>query len=106
MNRDNCFPLTWAWLMDQKDEVRTWTDWALRAILFSMFGLAVSYLKTMSQDIGQMSLAVVELKSENRRLADRLDLEAKGAQARIEQIARRVDRLEGVTFFRKQPASR
>jgi len=75
--------------MEKKDELRMWLDWALRGIIVSMLGFAVSYLSSISQDIGKITIAIVELRSENKSLSDRMDY-----------LGKRVERLENTTFSR------
>lgn len=76
-------------LMEKKDELRLWLDWALRGIIVAMLGFAVSYLSSISQDIGKITIAIVELRSENKSLSDRMDY-----------LGKRVDRLENTRFFK------
>lgn len=89
-------------LMERRDELRAWLDWALRGILVAILGFSISYWKSIATDISSMSTAIIEMKSENRRLADRLEAQARETQIRIEQLGNRVDRLENQSFTHRR----
>lgn len=76
-------------LMERKEEIRDWVDWALKGIFAVLGGAAVAYLSTISTDIRQMSGAIIRVEGENKRLSDRIDI-----------LTQRLDRVENKVLFK------
>jgi hypothetical protein len=83
--------INWSYLVEQKDELKNWMEWAFRGIVASSLILAISYVRSMSQDINQIALGMVELKSE-----------ARNTQTSVLELKARVERLESKVFFEKR----
>lgn len=92
MKTENHSFINWSQLVEQKEDLKDWIDWAFRGVIASSLVLAISYVRSMSQDINQIAMGMVELRADNR-----------SAQVNIQDLKNRLERLEQRVFFEKKP---
>lgn len=83
------------------EEIKRWVDWGIKGMLTSLLTFAVSYLRTISQDLNSMSIAIVEIRGENHRTADKVDSQSLQMKTRMDFLSARIERVESFIIFKK-----
>jgi hypothetical protein len=73
-------------------------DWGAKAAILGLLSLAVNSLRDMARAQEATKLEITDMKSESKRVADKLEYMAKEFYLRIETLAQRVDRIERAKY--------